>query len=223
MTRPALFLLAAALLSGCANVHHIDVGSVPDDYRTRHPIVVAEGETVVELPVTSSETALVASDVSRVQAFARAFRASDASAIRILMPVGSFNAPAARLVTDDALKVLTKAGVPRGRVLVSPYPADGVDGPVPVRMSFSVLQAKVAPCGRWPEDLGNTHENKNYFNFGCASQANLAAQIADPRDLLSPRGMSETDAERRTTAIADYRRGEATASEPSRTESDYDW
>ena len=35
-------LLTGTLLGGCANVHNIEVGSVPDDYRTNHPIVISE-------------------------------------------------------------------------------------------------------------------------------------------------------------------------------------
>jgi pilus assembly protein CpaD len=35
--------------------------------------------------------------------------------------------------------------------------------------------------------------------------------------------MSEIDAERRTTVIGDYRQGRSTASDRSRTESNYNW
>ena len=38
---PVLAVAAAALLSGCAKRDAITVGSVPDDYRTNHPIVIA--------------------------------------------------------------------------------------------------------------------------------------------------------------------------------------
>ena len=69
--------------------------------------------------------------------------------------------------------------------------------------------------------MTDTSENKNYFNFGCASQQNLAAQIADPRDLLSPRGVDSIDAGRRTTVLDNYRRGEPTTTAAGSSEIEY--
>ncbi|MFD2237894.1 CpaD family pilus assembly protein [Aureimonas populi] len=223
MTRVSLALLAAALFAGCANVSHVEVGAIPDDYRTRHPIVVSEGETAIEIPITASDTRLPSSARSRVEEFAARFEASRAAAIRVMVPSGGFNDAAARLAAEDAVRILRARGVRHERILVTPYPATGTGGPVPIRLAFSSLTASAGPCGRWPEDMGNSHENKNYFNFGCASQANLAAQIADPRDLLGPRGMSGIDAERRTDVIERYRRGANTASQRPTTESNYEW
>lgn len=223
MTRVSLALLSMAFLAGCANVQYVEVGAIPDDYRTRHPIVVAEGETAIDIPITASDTRLPLSSRSRVEEFARRFHASEAAAIRIMVPSGSFNEAAARLAADDAVRVLRATGVDRGRILVTPYPSEYTGGPVPLRLAFSTLTASVAPCGNWPQDLGATHENRNYHNFGCASQANLAAQIADPRDLLAPRGQGEIDAQRRTDMLDRYRRGQNTASARSSTESNYEW
>lgn len=200
-------LVATLLVAGCANVHNIEVGAVPSDYRTQHPIVVSEGESVLEIPVTSHDTKLTLGSASRIDEFAGRFRHARSAAIRVMVPVGSLNESAARLAAVDAVSRLRANGVPHDRILVSSYPTGGISGPVPLRLAFSSLQASVAPCGRWPEDLASTHENRNYFNFGCASQSNLAAQIADPQDLLTPRGRSEIDASRRTSALGRYRAG----------------
>jgi pilus assembly protein CpaD len=48
-------------------------------------------------------------------------------------------------------------------------------------------------------------------NFGCANQHNLAAMIADPRDLIQPREMGDGNAARRTAVIGHYERGEVTS------------
>ncbi|WP_245413660.1 CpaD family pilus assembly protein [Mangrovicella endophytica] len=216
-------VLLAALVAGCANVQHVEVGAIPDDYRTRHPITVSEAEEDLEIPVASSETRLSEANASRIRAFAARFRASGAEVIRVMLPHGSTNEAAAELVSGSVLKTLRARGVAQHRILIQPYAAAGLSGPTPIRLAFVTLAAKTAPCGRWPKDLGDTTDNKNYFNFGCASQQNLAAQIADPRDLLGPRGVGEIDAERRTDMLDKYRRGEATPSERSPTESDYDW
>ncbi|GGD05416.1 CpaD family pilus assembly protein [Aureimonas glaciei] len=220
----ALALVAAlSLLGGCADRHSIEVGAIPDDYRTRHPITVGEAEEVLEIPIVSSEVRLPPASRDRITTFADRFQRSGSAAIRVLLPSGSDNAAAAELASRDVVAALRKAGIRSDRILVQPYRTAGFDGPAPIRLSFATLTAKTEACGRWPADLGDTHENKNYFNFGCASQQNLAAQIADPRDLLGPRGIDPIDAERRTTMLGDYRQGNTTASQAPITESTYDW
>ncbi|NDV86250.1 pilus assembly protein CpaD [Aurantimonas aggregata] len=223
--RPAqcLPLLALLLAGGCANVHHVEVGAIPDDYRTRHPIVVSEAETALDIPVVVSDGALSYANRGRVEDFADRFRASGADFIQVQLPSGSMNQYAADRVSHDIVKVLNGRRVARDRVFVQPYPAVGASGPTPIRLAFTTLVAKTGPCGRWPTDLAETSQNKNYHNFGCASQQNLAAQIADPRDLLSPRGVDTIDAERRTTVLDNYRRGVRTTSQAPETESDYEW
>ncbi len=54
-------------------------------------------------------------------------------------------------------------------------------------------------------------ENQPYWNLGCAIQRNLAAQVADPADLMQPRGETPAYAMRRTTVVEKYRQGQATA------------
>ncbi|MAU98992.1 MAG: pilus assembly protein CpaD [Fulvimarina sp.] len=221
--RRVLALLAVALLAGCGNVHHVEVGAIPDDYRTRHPIVVSQAETAIDIPVSSSEAKLTLSSRSRVEEFASRFNADRIDTIRVLVPYGSANERAAETVSRDVVKTLQKQHVDRKQILIMPYSAVGDTGPTPIRLAYSTLVAETGPCGRWPEDLGETQENRNYYNFGCASQQNIAAQIADPRDLLAPRGMDPSDAQRRTNVIDKYRNGKVTSSDPMDAESDYEW
>ncbi|GGE09628.1 type IV pilus protein [Aureimonas endophytica] len=218
-----LALVGALLLAGCADRHAIEVGSVPDDYRTRHPIVVGESEVAIELPIASSEIRLSENARSRIEDFGQRFRGTHAAALRVLLPRGSANEKAAALASRDVVATLRRIGVAGDRILVQPYDAAGEGGPVPIRLSFATLTAKTAPCGRWPDQLADTEQNRNYFNFGCATQQNLAAQVADPRDLLGPRGRDPVDAARRTNMLEDYRLGRSTASDRSRTESTYNW
>lgn len=69
-------------------------------------------------------------------------------------------------------------------------------------------------CGLWPHDTGTGDArldmmNRPHFNHGCASQANLAAMVANPNDLLGPRAEGPIDASRRQTAINRYRAGQS--------------
>ena len=219
--RAAAALAGLCLLAGCADRNSIVVGSVPDDYRTRHPIVVGEAEEAIEIPVVSTETRLTRTARDRVRDFAGRFRSARASTIRMLLPVGAANSAAAEAASRDVVAVLRRAGIAGERILVQPYaPGEGGDF-APIRLVYATLAARTAPCGHWPEDLGETTENRNYYNFGCASQQNLAAQVADPRDLLGPRGLDPVDAEQRTNMLDRYRQGKVTAADPSPNSIDY--
>ena len=66
------------------------------------------------------------------------------------------------------------------------------------------MAAEAGPCGLWPQDLGPTYrpstiENRPYWNFGCATQRNLAAMVDNPADLVQPRGETPAYAARRAT------------------------
>ena len=74
----------------------------------------------------------------------------------------------------------------------------------PSASPFAPWRPRTTPCGRWPTDLARDDNNGNYENFGCASQNNLAAQVANPSDLLAPRGMTPIDSERRTAVYQSY-------------------
>jgi pilus assembly protein CpaD len=69
---------------------------------------------------------------------------------------------------------------------------------------------RVNRCGYWPESAVAETSNRSYYNFGCAYQRNLAAQVADPRDLARPRAMDPPYATRRETVLDKYDKGETT-------------
>ena len=50
--------------------------------------------------------------------------------------------------------------------------------------------------------------NKPYWNFGCAYQTAFAAQVADPRDLVTPKGETPADTALRVRGIESLRKGE---------------
>lgn len=199
-------LVAGTSLAGCANRDGMSTGALPDDYRTRHPIVIAEAEHAIDVPVGSSDRRLTKGARDVIRGFAQSYTNSATGTVQILLPRGSANAQAASLLRKEIRGVLVGAGIPANRLIEVSYQADPYGDAAPVRLSYTAITAKTAPCGNWPKDLvSNTIENKNYENFGCASQANLAAQIANPLDLLGPRAMSPIDAVQRGEVIKDYR------------------
>lgn len=208
--RSAVYPLAAALgalmLSGCmAGRDHVVVGAVPDDYRTNHPIVVAEKEQVTDIPVAAGDRAMTRQQAEQLAGFLETYDRSAQPTLKMLLPSGSANQRAAERTSAGLARVARANGVPAARISVLSYRAEGADTQPPIRVAFSRVAASAGPCGRWPDDLMKNAENRHYSNFGCAYQQNLAAQVANPNDLVGPRKQGDIDAERRGIVIGDYR------------------
>ena len=198
----AALAAALALTAGCANRDSIKVGSVPDDYRTNHPIVVSESQKKIDIPVGASDSGLSAVQRVAVDGFIADYDAGSGAVVTMLVPSGSANQAAASLVAARMASRLSAAGVPGGRILQQSYEASQYGDSAPIRLVYSKMQAKTDQCGRWPADLMDTTDNRHWTNFGCSYQNNLAAQIANPADLLGPRKPSEIDTERRMVVIS---------------------
>ncbi|EHK58992.1 CpaD family pilus assembly protein [Allomesorhizobium alhagi] len=223
--RPAVSILgvaALALLAGCAMGQRdsVVVGSIPDDYRTNHPIVIAEKDQVIDLPVAASDRGMTAGQRASLEGFFADYDRSAAPPVSILVPVGAANDIAASHAGNDFARLAKANGIPDSRILISSYQAPSPEISAPVRVAYTAMKAQTGKCGRWPEDILESTENKHYANFGCSYQNNLAAQIANPSDLLGPRKQTTIDAERRGIVIDDYRNAPVFAP-PQRREVEY--
>ncbi len=211
--KPVLALLAVTLLAGCAS-RDMTVNSIPDDYRTNHPIVISEKEQIVDIPIGHADTKLSMAQRSIVQNTIANYRSNGSGVIHILLPTGSPNERAASRLRNDVAATLRRGGVKPFNISSERYPAGGSELP-PLRLAYSAMTASTAPCGQWPKDVLDTADNKHYANFGCANQNNLAAQIANPADLLGPRATTPIDAERRGVVIDGYRKADSWVYEPA--------
>jgi pilus assembly protein CpaD len=207
--RLILAVAAFALLSGCAKRDSITVGAVPDDYRTNHPIIIAEKEETLDLPVGASDRGATAPQRASLEGFLAGYDKSAAPVLNIIAPAGSANSVAAADAADDFAHIAKKNGVPASRIMLASYQASPEEVSAPVRVSFVAMRAQTDKCGRWPKDILESSENKHYANFGCSYQNNVAAQIANPADLLGPRKQSPIDADNRAVVIGDYQAGES--------------
>lgn len=201
-------VFAGIVLTGCASYQkdHFTVGSIPKDYRTQHPIVVAQSEVSEDLIVTKSMDGMSFRHENTATSFYGRFRQAGASTLRVILPAGSHNEAAARRVGQEVITHMKTLGLKKHQVIVSRYHASNHGDAATVRLSYDAITANVSSkCGQWNEDLRDTSENENYENFGCSTQNNLAEMIANPADLLGPRGESEIDAGRRDNVINDWR------------------
>jgi pilus assembly protein CpaD len=206
--RPAIPVLAvavAALLAGCAKRDSITVGAVPDDYRTNHPIVIAEKNEKIDLPVGAGDRGMTGSQRDTLLGFLDGYDKSAAPALTISIPSGSANEIAATAAGRDFARLAIASGISRNRIVMTTYQSVSAEASAPIRVAYVSVKAQTDRCGRWPEDLLQTSENKHYADFGCSYQNNLAAQMANPADLIGPRKQSDIDAENRGNVIDVYR------------------
>jgi pilus assembly protein CpaD len=214
----ALIIAGCALLvCGCTTDQQV-VAAVPDvpyDYRQRHPITMTEVSHTLQVFVGTSRSELKASQRADVAQFGYSWRREATGGVAIEIPVGASNERAAADTVHVIRSILAAASVPQDRIVVRRYQAPGYTIQ-PIRVSYPKIAAQVGPCGLWPEDIGPSFnrdyfENQPYWNFGCATQRNLAAMVDNPADLVQPRGETPPYEMRRTIVMDKYRQGLPTA------------
>lgn len=208
--RVALLMAAAltALLAGCAPPNPADLtGSVPDDYRVTHPIAISEKLDTMDIPVGVDMARLPAGFQQTIAGFAQRFIASGSGLMAIVSPVDSPNEVAAATISHEVRDILIASGVAPNEISFRGYKAGPEETGAPVRLAYNRMSAHTDACGPWTDDVNKNSSNRNYKNFGCATQQNLAAMVENPIDLLYPRGVMPSDAARRTTVLKKYRDG----------------
>lgn len=209
-------LAFTAGLAACSTAKPIITGSIPDDYRDRHPIVVTTGPDSIDLLPGGGPGGLTDRQVGDVQAFGARWREKGRGPIIVEVPTGGAADGASAHASREIRRILGVMGIASKSVVTRKYAADGPDHLAPVRLQFSALQAKVPhECGQWPDDLGygdplSSNRNQSYWNFGCAQQQNLAAMVEDPEDFIRPRAEDPPSATRRADVLRKYSKGEST-------------
>jgi pilus assembly protein CpaD len=206
----------ALALGGCQH-DEVATASIPDDYKQRHPIAIEEQNRSIVVFVGHARGGLTAAQRADVMGVASAWMHEGTGAIHIDVPSGTPNARPVAESMHEIQAMLAAAGVPPRGIISRPYQPEDKRFLPPIRLTYSKIAAVAGPCGLWPEDLGPSvfnpryNENKPYYNFGCASQRNLAAMIDNPADLVQPRPETPAYTIRRSAAFEKYRKGDATA------------
>ena len=200
-----LVALAPLALSACMGGPAGGTGPAPLSPTTRFSLQVEPGVDRIALAV--HEDGVSPNQRSAIYALASRFGAEGASVLRIEAPAG--NDVVANDFAFRVKAVLDEIGAPAQAVQVVAY--DAPDVRAPVLVGFETLNAVVPRCGQSWGSLTRTNANETPSNFGCAVTANLAAQIENPRDIITPRGMTPSDQGRRAVVFDNYRKGEATA------------
>lgn len=216
----ALLIGASAALGACTHRSQeaeIVTGSLPNDYRLRHPIAIQEASKGTEIFVGRTRGGLTAAQQSDIGGLAQDWLREGTGAITIETPINTPNARAASESTRQIQGLLRSAGIPPQGIVIRNYQPTNPRLFATVRVNYPRIIADAGPCGVWPDDLGPSIKNKSYLenrpyhNFGCANQRNLAAMIDNPADLVQPRAETPIYASRRSQMFDKYRKGESTA------------
>lgn len=201
----AALTLASLALAGCSSLRPTQKAFAPDEYNVRHPIKITN--QVQHLDVFDTGRVLDRRQHQDVVEFGREYARSGRGAINAAVPSG----PTGQHTLAAIHSALAASGA-RAPIQISHYQSDPQQGAAPVRLSFVRLQAQVASqCGLWPADLAgskdlDTWHNRPHHNLGCAYQSMLAAQVADPIDLVRPRTEGPVDTVKRTKDIEALRK-----------------
>ena len=213
----ALACLSPALGACTYSTGEVVTASVPDDYRQRHPISIEEANRSVVIFVGKGRGGLSAPQRADVLGLAQIWVREGTGAIVADVPVDTLNARAAASSFQEIRGLLAAAGVPARGITLHHYRPDDPQTLPTIRLSYPRIAAVVGPCGLWPDDLGpsilnrRSSENKDFHNFGCSTQRNLAAMIDNPADLVQPRPETPAYTARRSAAFEKYRKGEPSA------------
>ncbi|MDP2260015.1 MAG: CpaD family pilus assembly protein [Caulobacter sp.] len=199
-------LAGALLLAGCA---HADPDAVA---RAAMPTPLDAWSGAIQVTPQPDEIRLAAhpTGLSGNQARALAeFHSRWMQAEGGLITVAAPNQGGYRVGSETRAWLLGQ-GAPAEKVLLIGYDAaDPADAPVVV--GFKRYTVATPNCGSW-ENLSRSFGNGSMGNLGCAVTSNMAAQLANPEDLIAPRTMDPADPGRRSVVFEKYRQGEVTSS-----------
>ena len=191
--------LAAALalglgLAGC--------GGMPTNtslYSTKQPVVE---RTNMTLDVTTSTSGLPISEQQRINGWFETMNLRYGDRISVENP--SQNPAVANAIRDIAGRY--------GLMLSETAPVTpGYLQPGQARVVITRSTASVPGCPDWSSKSDMNYTNGLSPNFGCATNSNMAAMVADKQDLLEgKKGSSETVIATSNKAISTYRNMEPT-------------
>lgn len=211
MSRRILMMFAGAslaTLAGCG----LTRGEIRDMDLSRKQMTAAEVTAELKIGAIVSGEKLGDSERGAIRYFGEAYQHEGHGKVIISRPSMGSDDMAALRASADARAVLLAEGIDPASITEGPYDASGARA-APLVISYKTWEARVAGC----PDVANyqiawTGTNGTLPSFGCAVNSNLAAQIANPGDLVGDHHLDPSDVKRRTVVISKYRNGEATGS-----------
>ena len=205
-------VLVASAISSCASgpfnseQHALTVAEA-------HPISVDSQVITMTIDVDPSTADISNLDRARLRAMANSYLQSGHGQLTVTAPSGGGADFDGQEAASDVRKALNEFGVPWSSIAGATYRTGAPAGENQLVISYTHYVATASPCGVWRGLKVNDYRNLRSPNFGCANQNNIAALVADPRDLIAPSAVGDRDAVFAVRGVEAYRAGEVTASE----------
>lgn len=204
-----LALLLALSAAACATPQMVKDGKSVPTSADLHEITVAQTGARLEVAIGPGG-AMTPEASAQIDQFGANYRAVGHGPLIVSTPSGSGDGDSAARMAQATRMALTEGGVAFAAISGSTYDAAG-RSTAPIVLSFQRYEATAPECAPvWTIDLADARSNNPTSNFGCSLNANLAAMIADPADLMGPRASAPRDASRRDVVMDKYRNGEPT-------------
>jgi pilus assembly protein CpaD len=210
------FCATAMLLAACTGGKDV-TSTIPADYRQRHPIVLTHANETLDVFV-GNVGGLDYRQKEDIRGFARDYMANGQGPLIAYLPAD--NQTASTNAGLSGIRQTLAGGGASGRLQIAHYHA-GAGKAAPIKLAFAKLKAETpSPCGYEhdeivPSRFSANASNSQANNFGCTYQRNLAAQVADPRDLVRPRQEGPIDVDKRLAGIERIRESDQNRLEPS--------
>ena len=180
-----------------------------------HPIRVSKQMIEMKIPVRRGDYGLNAEKKMELASFINRYRREGEGRLVLAAPSGQPNEVAVVDVLNDVRDNMKGQGVVRAMVKLRPYSPKG-EPEAPIIISFLGYKATGPKCGALTRDMGSERDNLPGENFSCANQANFAAMIANPKDLIEPRDMTPRSGERRDSQWSKFVKGKYMGREKSK-------
>ena len=209
MTRRFLMMFASASLAalgGCA----LSKSQIRDE--SPGHLQMTASETTAELKISTLVSGEKLDDDARdaVRYFGESYQHEGHGKVVISRPSMGPDDVGALRASSDARAVLLAEGLDPSSISEGPYDASGGSS-APLVITYKTWEASVPGCPDMSSyQVAWTGTNGPLPSFGCAVNSNLAAQLANPGDLVSDHKMDPADLKRRTIVITKYRNGDPT-------------
>jgi pilus assembly protein CpaD len=214
MTSKILFsllgLAAAASLSACASTSDRQA-KIPQATTPTEQYKPEIKQVPEQLALAIHPQGLSPNQQTALAAFASGWTDNGGGDVVVKTPTNSgVDAGLARRTADATISFLEHLGVPAARLRLAGYDAEHAPNP-PVIASFAKFRAVLTDCSTKWDNLTSTRDNRPHESFGCAVTNNLAAMVANPRDLVTPTTSDPSDDTRRQVVLGKYRQGTVTS------------
>ena len=217
MIKVVVGCILATGLAGCEtrNDRAVKLGKmIITNSKGNHPIRVSKQMIRMEIPVRRGDYGLNAEKKMELGNFVDQFRREGEGRLVLSAPAGQPNEVAAFNVLNDVRDSMKSHGIVRSMVKLSPYTPKG-DPEAPILVSYLGYKAEGPKCGPLTRDFGGENENRPGEQLSCANQANFAAMVANPKDLVEARDEAPRSGERRDQLWDKYVKGDSTETKKS--------